>query len=191
MTYLIKHTEIQSQNARKRGKVYVEIRKDLYSLPQAGILANELLQKNLMKHGYATCKHTPRLWTHKTKSIQFIPVVDDFGVKYVGRENFLYLITAIKGCYPKVTINWQGKLFCGNTLQWNYDKKIVDLSMLEYVADVLHKFQHPPPKVKQYAQYPYQRIIYGQNTQTPTPINTTPLLHDTDNINRYEFQGVD
>ena len=29
------------------GKVYVEIRKGMYGLPQAGILANELLQKNL------------------------------------------------------------------------------------------------------------------------------------------------
>ena len=45
----------------KNDKVYVEIRKGMYGLPQAGILANELLQKNLMKHGYAPCKHTPGL----------------------------------------------------------------------------------------------------------------------------------
>jgi len=49
----------------KNGKVYVEIRKCMYKLPQAGILAKELLQKNLFKHGYAPCKHTPGLWTHK------------------------------------------------------------------------------------------------------------------------------
>ena len=57
----------------KNEKVYVEIRKGMYGLPQAGILANELLQKNLMKHGYAPYKHTPGLWTHKTRPIRRKP----------------------------------------------------------------------------------------------------------------------
>ena len=35
----------------KDGKVYVEIRKDMYGLPQAGILANKLLQKILQSSG--------------------------------------------------------------------------------------------------------------------------------------------
>jgi hypothetical protein len=34
------------------GKVYIEIQKGMYGLPQAGILANELLQRNLAKDGY-------------------------------------------------------------------------------------------------------------------------------------------
>ena len=162
----------------KNGKVYVEIRKGMYGLPQAGILANELLQKNLFKHGYAPCKHTPGLWTHKTRPIQFVLVVDDFGVKYEGKEHFLHLISAIKEFYPKISIDWQGKLFCGIKLQWNYTERYVDLSMPGYIKDVLHKFQHPTPKFKQYAPYPFQRIIYGQNTQTPTPIDKSPLLND-------------
>ena len=87
----------------------------MYGLSQAGILANELLQKNLMNHGYAPCKHTPGLWTHKTKPTQFVLVVDDFGVKYVGRENFLHLITVIKGRYPKVIIN-----LARQTILWYY-----------------------------------------------------------------------
>jgi hypothetical protein len=33
-------------------KVYIEIQKGMYGLPQAGILANELLQRNLAKNGY-------------------------------------------------------------------------------------------------------------------------------------------
>jgi hypothetical protein len=40
------------------GKVYIEIQKGMYGLPQAGILANELLQRNLAKDGY------PRRPTH-------------------------------------------------------------------------------------------------------------------------------
>jgi hypothetical protein len=36
----------------QEGKVYIEIQKGMYGLPQAGILANELLQHNLAKDGY-------------------------------------------------------------------------------------------------------------------------------------------
>ena len=43
------------------GWVYVEIRKGMYGLPQAGILANKLLKQRLAKHGYYKCKHTPGL----------------------------------------------------------------------------------------------------------------------------------
>jgi hypothetical protein len=34
------------------GKVYIEVQKGMYGLPQAGILANEFLQHNLAKDGY-------------------------------------------------------------------------------------------------------------------------------------------
>jgi hypothetical protein len=40
------------------GKVYIEIQKGMYGLPQAGILANELLQRNLAKDGYRPTTHT-------------------------------------------------------------------------------------------------------------------------------------
>jgi hypothetical protein len=41
------------------GKVYIEIQKGMYGLPQAGILTNELLQRNLAKDGYRlTTAHT-------------------------------------------------------------------------------------------------------------------------------------
>jgi hypothetical protein len=46
------------------GHVYMEICKGMYSLPQAGILANKLLKKRLEKHGYFKQPHTPRLWRH-------------------------------------------------------------------------------------------------------------------------------
>jgi hypothetical protein len=39
-------------------KVYIEIQKCMYGLPQAGILANKLLQRNLAKDGYQPTQHT-------------------------------------------------------------------------------------------------------------------------------------
>jgi hypothetical protein len=62
------------------GWIYIEIRKGMYGLPQAGILANKLLQERLAKHGYRPVRHTHGLWRHDTRPITFSLVVDDFGV---------------------------------------------------------------------------------------------------------------
>jgi hypothetical protein len=41
------------------GYMYMEICKGMYGLPQAGILAKNLLKKHLAKHGYYQQPHTP------------------------------------------------------------------------------------------------------------------------------------
>jgi hypothetical protein len=48
------------------GAVYVEIRKGMYGLPQAGRLANDRLVEHLNTHGYHQAKHTHGLFTHDT-----------------------------------------------------------------------------------------------------------------------------
>jgi hypothetical protein len=53
------------------GFVYVEIRRGMYGLPQAGIIANNQLVKRLAPFGYAPVTHTPGLWRHKTRPILF------------------------------------------------------------------------------------------------------------------------
>jgi hypothetical protein len=53
------------------GWVYIEIRKVMYGLKQAGILANQLLQTRLVPFGYYPARHTPGLWLHKTRPISF------------------------------------------------------------------------------------------------------------------------
>ena len=66
------------------GFVYIEVRKGMYGLPQAGLLAQQLLEKCLKKHGYTQSAVTAGLWTHEWRPVSFSLVVDDFGVKYVG-----------------------------------------------------------------------------------------------------------
>jgi hypothetical protein len=44
-----------------KGFVYCEIRRGMYGLPQAGIIANQLLKKRLAVHGYYELPHTPGL----------------------------------------------------------------------------------------------------------------------------------
>jgi hypothetical protein len=68
----------------------------MYGLPQAGILAQNLLKKRLAKHGYRPTRHTHGLvWKHDTKPVMFYLVVDDFGVTYVGKHNAQHLVDAV------------------------------------------------------------------------------------------------
>ena len=99
--------------------IYIVIRKGMYGLPQTGMLANELLQKCLKLHGYAPTKHKPGLCKNETRSTIFTFVVDDFGVKYIDKNNVEHLITALKKNY-EITIDWEGKRYCGMKLDWDY-----------------------------------------------------------------------
>jgi hypothetical protein len=126
------------------GKVYIKIQKGMYGLPQAGILTNKLLQHNLAKDCYRPTPYTHGLWTHNTRPISFSLVVDDFGVKYVGREHAEHLMACIRKNY-NISSNWNGTAYCGLTLDWDYKKRTVDLSMPGYIKVALHKYQHPAP----------------------------------------------
>ena len=60
---------IEEYNLRDKvepnGYAYIEVRKGMYGLPQAGLLAQKLLKKQLAKHGYKQSDVTPGLWTHE------------------------------------------------------------------------------------------------------------------------------
>ncbi len=79
------------EKATSNRSIYIMATKGMYGLPQAGLIANELLESRLNKHGYRQSKLVPGLWRHNTRPIQFTLVVDDFGVKYVGKESALHL----------------------------------------------------------------------------------------------------
>jgi hypothetical protein len=83
------------------GYVYLEIRKGMYGLPQAVILASKRLTKHLVTFGYYRTDQTPGLWLHKTRPITFSLVVDDFGVKYVGRQHTEHLVAALKSLFSR------------------------------------------------------------------------------------------
>jgi hypothetical protein len=85
------------------GWVYIEIRKGIYGLKQAGFLANQLLQTRLAPFVYYPARHTPGLWLHRTRSISFTLVVDDFAVKYVGKQHAEHLRDALLRTYELTT----------------------------------------------------------------------------------------
>ena len=90
--------------------MYLELRKAIYGLPQPGILANKQLRARLAPSGYYEVAHTPGLWRHVTKPVQFTLVVGDFRVKYVGKENAEHLIRTIKQAGYELSEDWAGTL---------------------------------------------------------------------------------
>ena len=71
------------------GYIYVRIIQCMYGLPQAGMLANNLLKEWLGNHGCFEVPHTPGLFAHKTHITKLFP-----GTKY---DN---LVTENPVCLP-------------------------------------------------------------------------------------------
>ena len=64
----------------------------MYDLPQAGIIENYYLKKNLAPHGYNQCRNMANLWKQKWQPVIFSLVVDDVGLEYIGKQHADHLI---------------------------------------------------------------------------------------------------
>jgi hypothetical protein len=100
------------------GWVYLEIRKGVYGLKQAGLLANQLLQKRLKDFGYYPPRHTLGVWLKNTKPTSFSLVVDDFAVRYITKSDANHLRDALLQHY-EITTDWEGTVYFGITLDWD------------------------------------------------------------------------
>jgi hypothetical protein len=63
-------------------------------------------------------RHTHSLWKHDTRPITSTLVVDNLGVRYVGKEHADHLLNALKQDY-EVTEDWTGGLYSGIKLDWD------------------------------------------------------------------------
>ena len=106
--------------AHSNGAVYIEIRKGMYGLPQASMLANKLLKHRLAKHGYYEVHHTPGYWQPMWRPIDFTLVVNNIGMGYKDNEHALHLLQTLCKYYEAISVNWTGTLYCGITLKWDY-----------------------------------------------------------------------
>jgi hypothetical protein len=158
-----------------RDHVYVEIRKGMYGLPQAGRLANDRLTAFLAPHGYAPVPITPGLWKHDSRDVFFTLVVDDFGVKYTNLTDAQHLMSTLKQLYS-VSEDWDGARYCGLTLDWDYDNRTVDISIPGYIERALMRFEHPPPTRPQHSPHVWTKPTYGAAIQyAPSHDNSAAL----------------
>ena len=87
--------------------IYVEILRDFYGLPQSGRLTNDLLCTHIEKAGYYEAATTTDIWSHKWRPIQFFLIVDDSGIKHVGKQHALHLLKMVEQNYD-ITTDWEG-----------------------------------------------------------------------------------
>ena len=95
-------------------------------------------------------------------------------MKYVGKEHALHLKSTLEDNYG-VTTEWDGKRYIGITLDWDYERRQVHLSMPGYIAKALKVFQHEA-RTKQDQPFPSAPIQYGVNTKYAKERSTAPLL---------------
>ena len=156
------------------GYIYVKIKKGMYGLKQAAVLAYDQLKEHLAPHGYYPCPQATGIWRHKTRPTRFCLCVDDFGIKYFSKADADHLLNALQSKY-KISTDWSGKHYCGLTLDWDYANGIVDISMPGYIAKALERLQHIAPKVPQHAPHRWTEPSYGSKVQL-APVDNTPLL---------------
>ena len=98
--------------------------------------------------------------------------MDEFGVKYVGKEHDDHLIDLIKE-NNDVTEYWEGKRYLGFIFDWSYDTRSVHLYMLNYIPDALKRFKRE--KRNKWQGYPTNTrspiMAQNNNSQKQNQIN--------------------
>ena len=159
---------IEAYNLREKatpdGWVYIMVIRGMYGLPQAGSLGHDLLEERLNQEGYFQSQIVPGLWKHKTRNIKFVLVVDDFGIKYLRKEDLDHLIKSLEKYYD-VTVDLEGKEYVKIELDWDYDKRQVHLSMMPYLQKALRQFDNVVPTKREDSPYPHVEPKYGAKQQ--------------------------
>jgi hypothetical protein len=113
--------------------------------------------------------------------------VDDFSVKYVGKNHVNHLRDALLQSYD-LTTDWEGKVYSGMSLKWDYKNRTCDISMPGYVSNALSKFQHDAPKHPHHTPSKYIMPVHGAKTQYATQ-DDTPLLTAKQCLNIQKVTG--
>ena len=159
---------IEEYNLREKatpdGWVYLKVTKGMYGLPQAGSLGHDLLESRLNKEGYYKSKIVPGLWKHKSRPLQFVLVVDDFGIKYIRDEDLDHLVKTLEKYYD-VKVDKDGKEYVKIELDWDYANGKVHLSMKPYLDKALRQFDNVTPTMRHNSPYPHVEPKYGAKQQ--------------------------
>jgi hypothetical protein len=151
----------------------------MYGLPQAGILTNELLKRNLAKDGYRPTTHIHGLWTQDAHHISFLLLVSDFGVNK-SEGNMLNIEWHASRKNYNISSDWNGTSYRGLTLDRSYKEHTVDLSMPGYIKATLHKYHHPAPARPEHSPHTWNPPIYGAKTQFVSDPTPSPAVSDKD-----------
>ena len=102
-------------------------------------------------------------------------MVDDFGVKYVGKEHADHLIAVLKE-HHKIPENRAGSNSCAVTFHWEYEKQELHLFMPGCVSKALQRFQQEMLKKPEDQPYAHAAPAYGMKIQYMKETVQSPSL---------------
>ncbi|KAL7463321.1 hypothetical protein ACHAXS_003694 [Conticribra weissflogii] len=109
-------------------------------------------------------------------------VLDDFGIKYVNKQDAEHLLNAPKD-HSKVEIDWTHRLYCGITLEWNYKERYDESP---YQDTSKSNYKKPP----QDSPYQGHSKKYGKVFQDLIPEDATKeLFKDKKKSNMLQVVG--
>ena len=104
--------------------------------------------------------------------MSFSLIVDGFGVKNVGDKHTKHLTEVLKEHY-RITEDLEAEKYSNITLDWDYLRRQVNLSMPGYCKEALMRSQH---KLRKFNHQPHRHVVprYGerynmQAKRTPQP----------------------
>ena len=119
----------------------------MYGHPVAGRIANADLVAHLALHNYLQDPDIPSFFQHTNNLVSFTLVVDDFGIKYTGKDTLEDLIRVLQLKYT-IKIDITGQKYVGLRLAWDYIANTVTLDMPTAIPDALARFLPNGPRKK-------------------------------------------
>jgi hypothetical protein len=98
--------------------------------------------------------------------------------RYTNKQDVEDLIAIINKEH-KCSQDWTGSRYIGLTLNCNYEKHYVDLSMPGYIPRTLQRIVHLMPERPEHALHDYAAPTYGSRQQFAT-IDTFPAVDSKD-----------
>ncbi len=102
-----------------------------------------------------------------------------FGVKYTCKEDKQYLPSILTRHY-EVTVKDKGSSYLDITIDWDYNKRQVHLSIPGYAFKALKYFGHTPSAQNQNQSYPHVPPSYRSRMQYSNKQDDSRLLLKTD-----------
>eukprot|EP00804_Cyclotella_cryptica_P000450 CCRYP_019933-RA/>CCRYP_019933-RA protein AED:0.03 eAED:0.04 QI:0/0/0/1/0.4/0.16/6/0/1642 len=169
------------------GYVYVLIQKGMYGLPQAGIIAQQLLEKSWPS------KATGKVPSHLVSGNTTGAPSPSLCVLTTSVSNMLASnmhITFYKLSTNTTKRHKTGRQYLGLTIAWDYTLQQVQLSMPGYCKKAGHRFHHPVPIKPQHQPYPHTPRTYRAKQQFVDTADDSALLSNTDKTFIQEVIGV-
>ena len=96
-------------------------------------------------------------------------------IRYTDKKDAQHLIDHLNKQYT-CTVDWDGAIFLGMHLEWDYINRTVTITMPGYVKKAIIRFEHIASFLHQYSPHPYTAPKYGAKVQYADIIAADPNL---------------